>query len=69
MGRAGEPSLCRVPGALWYTARRISAPIEEHFMGKGDQRTRRGKIYRGSFGKTRAKDPARKTKAGKPTKK
>jgi ribosomal small subunit protein bTHX len=31
-------------------------------MGKGDQRTRRGKIYRGSFGKTRAKDPAKKKK-------
>jgi ribosomal small subunit protein bTHX len=32
-------------------------------MGKGDQRTRRGKIYRGSFGKTRPKDPA-KTRRG-----
>ncbi|MGC8520801.1 MAG: 30S ribosomal protein THX [Steroidobacteraceae bacterium] len=32
-------------------------------MGKGDIRTRRGKIYRGSFGKTRAKNPgARKAK-------
>jgi ribosomal small subunit protein bTHX len=29
-------------------------------MGKGDSRTRRGKIYQGSFGKTRAKDPAKK---------
>lgn len=29
-------------------------------MGKGDQRSRRGKIYRGSFGKSRAKDPAKK---------
>jgi ribosomal small subunit protein bTHX len=29
-------------------------------MGKGDRRSRRGKIYRGSFGKTRVKDPARK---------
>jgi 30S ribosomal protein S31 len=28
-------------------------------MGKGDRRTRRGKIYRGSFGKTRKKDPAK----------
>ncbi len=27
-------------------------------MGKGDSRTRRGKIYQGSFGKTRPKDPA-----------
>jgi ribosomal small subunit protein bTHX len=38
-------------------------------MGKGDQRTRRGKIYRGSFGKSRLKDPAKKkhqaAKAGK----
>lgn len=29
-------------------------------MGKGDRRSRRGKIYRGSFGKTRVKDPAKK---------
>jgi ribosomal small subunit protein bTHX len=29
-------------------------------MGKGDPRTRRGKIYQGSFGKTRAKDPAKR---------
>ena len=32
-------------------------------MGKGDRRSRRGKIYRGSFGKTRAKDPTKKKKA------
>jgi ribosomal small subunit protein bTHX len=31
-------------------------------MGKGDMRSRRGKIYRGSFGKSRAKDPAKKKK-------
>ena len=29
-------------------------------MGKGDQKSRRGKIYRGSFGKSRPKDPAKK---------
>jgi ribosomal small subunit protein bTHX len=35
-------------------------------MGKGDQRTRRGKIYRGSFGKSRRKDPDKnKRQAGK----
>lgn len=33
-------------------------------MGKGDQRSRRGKIYRGSFGKSRAKDPAKRRKRG-----
>ena len=31
-------------------------------MGKGDPRTRRGKIYQGSFGKSRAKDPVKKKK-------
>ena len=29
-------------------------------MGKGDHRSRRGKIYRGSFGKTRPKSPLKK---------
>jgi ribosomal small subunit protein bTHX len=28
-------------------------------MGKGDPRSRRGKIYQGSFGKSRPKDPAK----------
>jgi 30S ribosomal protein S31 len=36
-------------------------------VGKGDRKTRRGKIYRGSFGKTRAKDPAKKKAAAKKT--
>jgi len=31
-------------------------------MGKGDMRSKRGKIYRGSFGKSRPKDPAKKKK-------
>lgn len=31
-------------------------------MGKGDGRSRRGKIYKGSFGKTRPKKPAAKKK-------
>jgi 30S ribosomal protein S31 len=32
-------------------------------MGKGDPKTRRGKIYKGSFGKSRPKDTSRKKKA------
>jgi 30S ribosomal protein S31 len=28
-------------------------------VGKGDRRTRRGKIYAGSFGKSRPKDPTK----------
>jgi ribosomal small subunit protein bTHX len=37
-------------------------------VGKGDRKTRRGKIYAGSFGKLRPKDPAkakRRANAGK----
>jgi 30S ribosomal protein S31 len=33
-------------------------------VGKGDRKTRRGKIYRGSFGKSRPKDPAARKKTG-----
>lgn len=32
-------------------------------MGKGDQRSRRGKIYRGTFGKTRPKKGGKKNTA------
>jgi 30S ribosomal protein S31 len=35
---------------------------ELSLMGKGDHRTRRGKIYQGSFGKSRPKDPAKRRK-------
>jgi 30S ribosomal protein S31 len=31
-------------------------------MGKGDKKTRRGKIFKGSFGKSRPARPARKAK-------
>ncbi|MFM2288019.1 MAG: ribosomal protein Thx [Pseudomonadota bacterium] len=31
-------------------------------MGKGDRKSRRGKIYKGSFGKTRPKDPTKAKK-------
>src|SRR5437660_10309075 len=34
----------------------------EFLMGKGDPRTRRGKLYQGSFGKSRPKDPAKRKK-------
>ncbi|MGE5640774.1 MAG: 30S ribosomal protein THX [Clostridia bacterium] len=32
-------------------------------MGKGDKRTRRGKIYKGSYGKSRPQRPNKKKKA------
>ncbi|HZM46647.1 MAG TPA: 30S ribosomal protein THX [Burkholderiales bacterium] len=34
----------------------------ETTMGKGDKRTRKGKIYRGSYGKTRPGRPKKKNK-------
>lgn len=40
----------------------LNSLLESNRMGKGDRRSRRGKIYRGSFGKTRPKDPAAKSK-------
>jgi 30S ribosomal protein S31 len=36
-------------------------------VGKGDRKTRRGKIYAGSFGKSRPKDPAKKKVVAKKT--
>jgi len=35
-------------------------------MGKGDQRTRRGKLFRGSYGKTRPQRRKKKKAARKP---
>jgi 30S ribosomal protein S31 len=38
-------------------------PSELLRMGKGDQRTKRGKIYRGCYGKARPKRPKKNTVA------
>ncbi|HMS51693.1 MAG: 30S ribosomal protein THX [Sphingobacteriales bacterium] len=35
-------------------------------MGKGDRRTRRGKIWNGSFGNSRPKKSKKQTSAAKP---
>jgi len=37
-------------------------------VGKGDRKTRRGKIYAGSFGKLRPKDPAKAKRRAKDSK-
>jgi len=34
-------------------------------MGRGDKRTKRGKIYRGTFGKSRPHNKIKKTKKSK----
>ena len=36
-------------------------------MGKGDKKTRRGKIFKGSYGKTRTHQPKKKPAADKPS--
>ena len=35
-------------------------------MGKGDKRTKRGKIFKGSYGKTRPHHPGKKKTAAAP---
>jgi 30S ribosomal protein S31 len=47
-------------------ARKIARtqPFEEPLVGKGDKRTFRGKVFKGSHGKTRPRKP--KKKASKP---
>lgn len=35
-------------------------------MGKGDQRTKRGKIYRGTYGNTRRRKKRKKAKKAEP---
>jgi len=34
-------------------------------MGRGDKKTKKGKIFKGSFGKTRASKPAKKAAKAK----
>jgi ribosomal small subunit protein bTHX len=34
----------------------------EHLVGKGDKRTFRGKVFKGSHGKTRPRKPKKKAK-------
>jgi ribosomal small subunit protein bTHX len=46
--------------AAYYSGQRT---FEEHSMGKGDKRTFRGKVFKGSHGKSRprkAKKPAKR---------
>ena len=41
--------------ARWYMIRAPEIQPTEYSMGKGDIRTRRGKLFRGSFGNSRPK--------------
>jgi len=46
------------------TPQRMTAEAIE--MGRGDKRTKKGKIFKGSFGKTRPKQPPAKIRLAKP---
>ena len=58
---AAIAGLNRRAGITRLRARCIGAPLKQEYsqVGKGDRKTRRGKIYRGSFGKSRPKDPSK----------
>jgi 30S ribosomal protein S31 len=43
--------------------------VRIHSMGKGDRRTKRGKIFQGTTGKTRPKGKRKKNKAAAAAKK
>jgi ribosomal small subunit protein bTHX len=43
-------------------ARMTLAHLEEHLVGKGDKRTFRGKVFKGSHGKTRPRKAKKKAK-------
>jgi 30S ribosomal protein S31 len=38
----------------------------DHFMGKGDKKTKRGKIFMGSYGNTRPQKSEKNTTGSKP---
>lgn len=43
----------------------LVSDIRGGYMGKGDKKTRRGKIWRHSYGKTRLKANRKRAKSGK----
>jgi ribosomal small subunit protein bTHX len=61
-------ALARSPARLCLLAVLIpctTPTYRDSHMGKGDKRTKRGKIFRGSYGKTRVHKKGGKTKAAK----
>ena len=52
---------------LWRVGIPATQPhLNGNDMGKGDKRTRKGKIFKSSYGKTRPHHPAAKKPAAKP---
>ena len=49
--------------ARWDSPRLNQTQTESEYMGKGDKRTRKGKIFKSSYGKTRPHHPAKKPAA------
>jgi 30S ribosomal protein S31 len=42
---------------------KINSPTKKIIMGRGDKKTKRGKISKGTFGKSRPARPAKEKKA------
>jgi 30S ribosomal protein S31 len=40
----------------------LTTSAKEAYMGKGDRRSRKGKIWRGTYGKTRPRKKAKRAK-------
>jgi 30S ribosomal protein S31 len=47
----------------------LPSPSKIFFMGRGDKKTKKGKIFKGSFGKSRPARPAQAKKAAAAEKK
>jgi 30S ribosomal protein S31 len=43
----------------------VSLGNKNNIMGRGDKKTKKGKIFQGSFGKSRPAKPAKKSAASK----
>jgi len=56
-------------GRAFYFIFKTFAQINQTIMGRGDKKTKKGKIFKGSFGKSRPANPVKTTDKPKEEKK
>jgi len=49
---------------MWFAFFIFTAYLKTHIMGRGDKKTKKGKIFKGSFGKTRLSRPVETERTG-----
>jgi 30S ribosomal protein S31 len=49
---------------MWFAFFIFTIYLKTHIMGRGDKKTKKGKIFKGSFGKTRLSRPVAEERAG-----